>query len=297
MRVSSARDGAVAMSTVVKPLQLRGRFLTAVVLPVDGAVDGAFYASLDMLVHQSPQFLASAPLVVDLGGAEGFGDADAVAAFLDQLRARRLTPIGIQNATAAQSAAADALGVATLPPGREASLGRVEAATEGAGPRTAGGPAEPLHGRGPEAFGDRTTQAGAQSPRTPLQVQRQGDAQAAPGAGAPTGAPTGMLVTEPVRSGQRITAEHGDLVVVAPVGSGAELVATGNIHVYGPLRGRALAGVDGDRRARIFCTSLEAELIAIAGLYQTSEGLGRQVTGQRVQAFLKDDRLLIEALR
>ncbi|HEU0220767.1 MAG TPA: septum site-determining protein MinC, partial [Paracoccaceae bacterium] len=84
-------------------------------------------------------------------------------------------------------------------------------------------------------------------------------------------APTTLLITEPVRSGQRIFADRGDLVVVASVGSGAELIAQGNIHIYGRLRGRALAGVNGDRTARIFCQSLEAELVAIAGLYRTSD--------------------------
>jgi septum site-determining protein MinC len=106
-----------------------------------------------------------------------------------------------------------------------------------------------------------------------------------------------VLVTEPVRSGQRIFADRGDLVVVASVGSGAELIAQGNIHIYGPLRGRALAGVNGDRTARIFCQSLEAELIAIAGLYRTSDDLGPAVRQQRVQAFLRDETLCVEPLK
>ena len=107
---------------------------------------------------------------------------------------------------------------------------------------------------------------------------------------------TSKLVSEPVRSGQRI-ASDGDLIVVASVGSGAELVAHGNVHVYGRLRGRALAGVNGDRTARIFCRRLEAELIAIAGLYRTSENLEADVVGKSVQAFLQDDALCIEAFR
>lgn len=106
-----------------------------------------------------------------------------------------------------------------------------------------------------------------------------------------------MLITEPVRSGQRIFADRGDLVVVAAVSSGAELIAHGNIHIYGPLRGRALAGVNGDRNARIFCQSLQAELIAIAGLYRTSDDLGPGVSQSRVQAFLQDDTLCVEPLK
>ena len=130
------------------------------------------------------------------------------------------------------------------------------------------------------------------------------DAPAEPGRRAPKAPPpppeparATMLITEPVRSGQRIFADRGDLIVTASVGSGAELIADGNIHVYGALRGRALAGVNGDAEARIFCQSLEAELIAITGLYQTSEDLGPAVRKQRVQAFLSDETLVIEPLK
>lgn len=109
-------------------------------------------------------------------------------------------------------------------------------------------------------------------------------------------APENRLVTQPVRSGQTIFADRGDLVVVGSVGSGAELVAAGNIHVYGQLRGRALAGVNGDRSARIFCQSLDADLLAIAGLYRTSESLGADVRRQSVQVFLEDEHLMVETL-
>src|SRR5215468_5880166 len=110
-------------------------------------------------------------------------------------------------------------------------------------------------------------------------------------------APATLLISEPVRSGQRIFADRGDLVVVSSVSSGAELIAQGSIHIYGRLRGRALAGVNGDRTARIFCQSRVAELVAIAGLYRTSDDLGPAVRQQRVQAFLQDERLCLESLK
>jgi len=125
----------------------------------------------------------------------------------------------------------------------------------------------------------------------PVPVEARAAAAAAPEPAA------SLLVTEPVRSGQRIFADRGDLIVMAAVSSGAELIAHGNIHIYGPLRGRALAGVNGDRTARIFCQSLEAELIAIAGLYRTSDDLGPAVRKHRVQAFLQDDTLCVEPLK
>jgi len=98
------------------------------------------------------------------------------------------------------------------------------------------------------------------------------------------------LVTEPVRSGQQIYAK-GDLIVVGAVSHGAELLAEGNIHVYGPLRGRALAGLRDHRAARIFCRSLEAELISIAGYYRLAEDLEPAQRGQPVQIHLDGENL------
>lgn len=106
-----------------------------------------------------------------------------------------------------------------------------------------------------------------------------------------------LLVTEPVRSGQQVFADEGDLIVVAAVSPGAELIADGNIHVYGTLRGRALAGVNGNAAARIFCHCLDAELIAIAGLYKVSDDFDPKVWRQPIQAFLRDEALHVEPLR
>lgn len=104
------------------------------------------------------------------------------------------------------------------------------------------------------------------------------------------------VVHAPVRSGQMIVSEHGDLTVIGSVASGAELVASGSIHVYGPLRGRAMAGVHGDESARIFCRSLDAELVAIAGLYQTSETLADAARERCTHIYLEDDRLRMEVI-
>jgi septum site-determining protein MinC len=118
-----------------------------------------------------------------------------------------------------------------------------------------------------------------------------GQAQRQPAAAA--SAPKTRLVTEPVRSGTQIYARGSDLVVTASVSPGAELVADGNIHVYGALRGRALAGANGDAAARIFCTRLEAELISIAGRYLVSEQLPAGAQSTPVQVALVDDQLTI----
>ncbi|MFI4919876.1 MAG: septum site-determining protein MinC [Legionellales bacterium] len=112
-----------------------------------------------------------------------------------------------------------------------------------------------------------------------------------------TNVPT-KLITAPVRSGQQIYAKGGDLIVMAPVSAGAEIMADGHIHVYAPLRGRAMAGVMGNTEARIFCQQLEAELIAIAGHYKVSEQLKDQISAWEKSAIisLENDNLVIQPL-
>ncbi len=105
-----------------------------------------------------------------------------------------------------------------------------------------------------------------------------------------------IVIRSPVRSGQMVVAEHGDLTVIGSVASGAELVAAGNIHVYGSLRGRAMAGCNGDEDAHIFCQRLNAELVAIAGLYRTSEMLADDTRQRCTHIFLKDEKLFLEVI-
>lgn len=105
-----------------------------------------------------------------------------------------------------------------------------------------------------------------------------------------------LLVDRPVRSGQQIYARGRDLIVLAPVGPGAEVIADGNVHVYSTLRGRALAGVMGNENARIFCKELKAELVSVAGLYRVNEDLPANVQNSPVQVRLAGRQLLIEPL-
>lgn len=104
------------------------------------------------------------------------------------------------------------------------------------------------------------------------------------------------LVTQPVRSGQQIYAPDGDLILLGAVSPGAEVLADGNIHIYGRLQGRALAGAKGDAQARIFCQQLEAQLVSIAGHWRVIEDLDASARSQPVQIYLADDRLIIEPL-
>jgi len=105
-----------------------------------------------------------------------------------------------------------------------------------------------------------------------------------------------QLVTRPVRSGQQIYARDTDLIVMGQIGPGAEVIADNNIHVYGPLRGRALCGVTGNRDSRIFCQSLEAELVSVAGNYRLLESIPEELRGKPAQIWLDEDRLNIEPL-
>lgn len=105
-----------------------------------------------------------------------------------------------------------------------------------------------------------------------------------------------LIVNQPVRSGRQIYAEGADLIVTAAVGAGAELLADGCIHVYGPLRGRALAGISGDRGARIFCRRLEAELVSVAGMYRVAEDIAQSVYGRPAQIRLDNEALRIDAV-
>ncbi len=106
----------------------------------------------------------------------------------------------------------------------------------------------------------------------------------------------GMTIERPVRSGQQIYAKNADLVVLSQTSAGSEVMADGSIHVYGPLRGRVLAGVKGDKTARIFCRSLEAELIVIAGCYQLLDESNTDLKGQPAMIRLEDEKLIIEPL-
>jgi septum site-determining protein MinC len=106
-----------------------------------------------------------------------------------------------------------------------------------------------------------------------------------------------MVIDKPLRSGQRIYAKGGDLVVLALVNHGAEVIADGSVHVYAPLRGKAIAGARGDTSARIYAHSLEAELLSIAGIYRTTENpLPADVAGKPAQVLLDGEKLLMQPL-
>ena len=158
--------------------------------------------------------------------------------------------------------------------------------TEGAHPSWQGMEAwAPLH-----ATGTR--------PARPIDVpdERAAAQSQTPTQSAPSAESSGLLVDHSVRSGQSIVFERGDVTVVGSVASGAEVIAGGSIHVYGALRGRAIAGLIGNHRARIFCRRLEAELLAIDGVYQTADDMSAALRGRPVQAWLAGEAMMLAVL-
>jgi septum site-determining protein MinC len=267
-----------AQRASVAPFQVRGRFFTAIVLQMAHAPDAAFFDAVDTMLRQTPHFYANAPFVLDLDRAEDIGPTFDFVGLARELRNRKVTLIGVQNGSIEQNKAALHAGLITLPSGTDVLPDSRKPQGASKGHDTAK----------PDPAINENKKHQDSSPPEPK--PRQAPVAAYSSA-------TSLLVTEPVRSGQQIFAERGDLVIVASVSPGAELIARGNIHVYGALRGRALAGVHGDNAARIFCETLDAELIAIAGLYKPSEAIDASLRRRRVQAFLDDGTLCVEALK
>jgi septum site-determining protein MinC len=107
---------------------------------------------------------------------------------------------------------------------------------------------------------------------------------------------TSLLIDRPVRSGQSVIFEHGDVTIIGALSSGAEIIAGGSLHVYGPLRGRVIAGIKSGAKARIFCRKLSAELVAIDGVYSTADDWGPEFNNRAVQIWLDNGALRIRAL-
>ncbi|TDF63342.1 septum site-determining protein MinC [Cupriavidus sp. L7L] len=151
--------------------------------------------------------------------------------------------------------------------------------------------------RGSGAGADRAAEAKAAAEAEQAAAQAAAQATTDAAVAAAVRQHQTLLIDKPLRSGQQVYA-HGDVVILDVVSYGAEVIAEGNIHIYAPLRGRALAGVKGNTGARIFSTCMEPELISIAGIYRTAEQtLPADVLGKTAQVRLAEEKLILEALR
>ncbi|MGZ8157667.1 MAG: septum site-determining protein MinC [Methylobacter sp.] len=209
-------------------------------------------------IHLAPEFFKNSPLVFDLQELNKHELDIDVTELAHIIRKLGLLPIGIRGGTTQQNQQALELGI-------------------------------PVHSGHIARDGVyAANQSGTQKQQT-LELEPEPH----PAPEQHTVVATTTMITHPVRSGQRIYAQ-GDLVILAQVSAGAEILAEGNIHVYGSLRGRALAGVQGNAEARIFCSDLQAELISIAGNYKISEDLKGTVLNQPVQIYLQNHALVIK---
>jgi septum site-determining protein MinC len=218
-----------------------------------------FAADLAERMVDAPGFFDNDPVLIDLAAVREAEAPIDFAALVAELRSRSTVPVAVRGGSAAQMAAARAAGLAAAP---DAPPARAEA------------PAAPVQEVVREVIRE-------------VEVVRE----------VPVAGPGTVVVDKPLRSGQQVYARGADLVVMAVVSFGAEVIADGNIHVYAPLRGRAIAGARGNTEARIFSTCLEPQLVSIAGIYRTTETeLPADVRGKPAQVRLEGEKLIIEPL-
>jgi len=226
----------------------------------------ALVEELERRVRAAPQMFNRAAVVLDLSHLPKLPDDGMVDALLEAIRSAGMLPVGIAYGTAETEALAERM---NLP-----LIAKFRAQYEPASGDAAVQVAPPAPGR-------------VEAARAPLD---ESDADA-------TGAITAQHHTgSAVRSGQQVYARDRDLVVTAAAANGAEVIADGSIHVYGSLRGRAMAGAQGDESARIFCSDFRAELVAIAGHYRVFEDMPKEFEGQPVQCWLDSGKLMVARL-
>lgn len=226
----------------------------------------------DDFAKRSPGFFAGRPVVVDISQMPA--TRPDLVHMVTELKRRHITIMGLDGRTPGELGA-DARGLPPILSGGKEIQKIAEAAEALLAAPTPADDTPPE----PENVADAVLAAVEKAVDEPIQGP----------------APHTLIVDKPVRSGQSIVHMLGDVTVIGPVASGAEIVASGSIHVYGSLRGRAVAGANGDRDARIFAQSLDAELIAIDGLYKTAEDLAGNHRGRAVQAWLDEETLNLAA--
>jgi len=215
-------------------------------------------ADLAERLADDPDFFDNDPVLIDLAPVREAVEPIDFAAVAALLRQHRTLPVAVRGGSPAQMAAAHAVGLIAAP---EAPPARAEASAE------------------------------VREVIREVEVVREVPVE------VPVAGPAAVVVDKPLRSGQQVYARGADLIVMAVVSFGAEVIADGNIHVYAPLRGRAIAGARGNTEARIISTCLEPQLVSIAGIYRTTETeLPDNVRGKPAQVRLDGEKLLIEPL-
>jgi septum site-determining protein MinC len=222
---------------------------------------------LERRVRAAPQLFARAAVVLDLSHLRELPDDGTVDALLEAVRSAGMLPVGLAYGTSEVDALSRRMGLPLI--------AKFRAAYE---PADGGSIAPPAPSAAPAVEPARAAEPAPSEPSPPV---------------ASLGA---MFHEGAVRSGQQIYARDRDLIVTGAIANGAEVIADGSIHVYGGLRGRAMAGAQGDEKARLFVSDFRAELVAIAGHYRVFEQIPKDLEGQSVQCWLEGEKLLIAKL-
>jgi septum site-determining protein MinC len=253
------------MTTEISALDFKSATLYAIRVVLQHADTQALIQSLKKRMADAGAFFENEPVVIDAGTVDEVVDwVPLLKAFADH----RLPVIGVVaqggNLVAAKACGLTAVDLSTSPV-RNAS--DTQTAASVAEPVTANVPAPAAADGAASAAQPAASATGGTDQAATTTSAMKSATNATTNTEIPAAAPT-MVVRGPLRSGQRVYARQSDLIVMGVVSRGAEVIADGNIHVYGPLRGKAMAGARGDTAARIFTTALDAELVAIAGIYR-----------------------------
>jgi septum site-determining protein MinC len=251
-----------AASGVTRCFQLKSASVSMTALELYFFEESEFEQTLRDKINQAPGFFKDIPLIISLEKYEGLSSELDFFKIIGTCRRHNIHVIGVRGGNDDQRRLARGASLALLPGGNQRD-----------------------RAIGPEAEDAAAVAAGPNKEQTGTSTR--------PETGEPAPA---RIINQPVRSGQQVYAPEGDLIILASVQAGAEVLAAGNVHVYGPLRGRALAGIHGAEHARVFCQSLEAELVSIAGHYKISEDLQDNGWKTAVQIQLKDDLLVVTPL-
>jgi septum site-determining protein MinC len=269
---------AVVTETSSRHIRFRGRSFPILALEPESPL-AEWIERLDAHLARAPAFFRDKSIVVDVAGL-GI-ERPGVVGLVKDLSERGISVMGLTGVELSW-------GAADLPPiltgGR--ALPRVEGPHESAKNETDGASSGQLSPEQQSAFEEiGRALGGAGRPQSKKPSAAEAPAPAAP-----------LIVNAPVRSGQSISHPEGDVTVIGSVASGAEVIAGGSIHIYGTLRGRAMAGAYGEKRSRIFCRRLEAELLAVCGVYITADEIETTVRSQAVQAWLENETVKIARL-
>ncbi len=253
--------------------ELKGSLFTLTVLQLFQIDLSLLEEQLNERIKMAPGFFNHTPMVIDLHELSDISHQMDFVALKQLLLSLSIIPVGVKGAEKSIHATVEAAGLAIL------AEAKAHKPKEEPKPEPTSEP-EPKEAEPEKAQTEVIEQETVKAENEPPKAIKNNT----------------KIVRQTVRSGQQIYAPGGDLVIIGSVSTGAEILADGNIHIYGILRGRALAGVRGDTSRAIFCHSLQAELCSIAGIYILSDDVAADKIGQNVQIYLEDEKLQIEAI-